>query len=56
MVQVICQQGAISKRNGVSFPDHGRIVMTKNFLIYPSLALVPEAKCVKYGVHHCGSS
>ena len=32
------EQAAISKRNSVSFPDRGRIRMTRNFLICPYLA------------------
>ena len=31
-------QAAISKRNSVSFPDRGRIIMTRNYLICPFFA------------------
>ena len=43
------KQGAISKRNSVSFPDRGRITMTRNFLICPSVpANTTSRLCLRF--------
>ena len=38
MFRSLVNKQLFQKRNSISFPDHGRIMMTKNFVIYPSLA------------------
>ena len=39
------------KEISVSFPDHGRIMITKNFIIYPSLALFHGFHASKHNTH-----